>query len=188
MKRGYRGGVTLVATAGLITMALGQAPAPGHGSGWTGITDPEEVIEARRGLMVESERLMKPIDSFTTGEPIDAAQLQSAALTISRMLLALPHLFPPPTNLYDPAVPEPPTSALPAVWQDFATFFKLAEAAEAAATEMASTTGEEPLRQAGRNLRASCDACHAIYLQPYAPPKVTQEDLEFDFDSVLPRD
>jgi len=188
MKRHYTGAMTLVVSAVLLGTALAQEPAAGSGVGWTGITAPDEVIEARRGLMDELERLIKPIDLFTVGEPADAAELQSAALTISRMLLAVPHLFPPTTNLYDPSVLESPTNALPAVWLDFGTFFELAEAAEAAASEMASATGEEPLRIAGRSLRASCDACHALYLKEYVPPKVTQEDLEFDFESVLPKD
>ena len=43
------------------------APAPGTEPGWTGITEPEEVIEARRALMDEAENLMKPIDGFTVG-------------------------------------------------------------------------------------------------------------------------
>ena len=45
-----------------------EAPAsPGTEPGWTGVTEPGEVIEARRVLMTEAERLMKPIDSFIVG-------------------------------------------------------------------------------------------------------------------------
>ena len=203
MKRGCWLGAAFV--AGMAALCLGcakeqapqrtQEPTPEPaasaavtGPGWTGLTAPGEVIEARRGLMDELEVLIKPIDSFTTGEPADLALLQSTARTMSRMLLAVPHLFPPTTNLHDSTVLESATNTLPAVWQNFDTFLALADASETAARTMAETTGAEPLRAAARNLRASCDACHALSLKAYVKPEVTQEDLEFDFDSVLPKD
>ncbi len=34
-------------------------------------------------------------------------------------------------------------------------------------------------------LRVTCDACHAAYLRPYVPSTVKQDDVNFDFDSVL---
>lgn len=202
MKRGCGLGAALVAGMAALGLGCAQEPAPQQtqepppesavpaavtGPGWTGLTEPEEVIEARRGLMDELEVLIKPIDSFTTGEPADLARLQSTARTMSRMLLAVPHLFPPTTNLHDPTVLESATNTLPAVWQNFDTFLALAEASEAAASTMAETTEAEPLRAAARNLRASCDACHALSLKAYVKPEVTREDLEFDFDSVLPK-
>ena len=52
-----------------------DAPAALEGPGWTGLTEPAEVIEARRLLMVEAERLMKPIDEFSIGSPGDPAAL-----------------------------------------------------------------------------------------------------------------
>jgi hypothetical protein len=51
---------------------------------------------------------------------------------------------------------------------------------------MAESKGASELRAAGLSLRASCDACHALYLRPYVRGEVSQEDLDFDFDSVLP--
>jgi cytochrome c556 len=102
------------------------------------------------------------------------------------MLLAVPHLFPPTTNLYDPKAETPATLALPAIWKDFATFYALAGAAAKAAEAMAENPGgKSELRAAGRALRASCDACHALFLRPYSPSKVQQSDLDFDFDSVF---
>jgi cytochrome c556 len=101
------------------------------------------------------------------------------------MLLAVPHLFPPTTNLYDPKAEIPATLALPAIWKDFPTFYKLAGAAADAAKAMSETSGKEPLHAAGARLRASCDACHALYLRPYQPSSVDKSDLDFDFDSVL---
>jgi cytochrome c556 len=187
MKRHHWAAIPLLVTAGLGSTAFAQAPALHDGPGWTGITAPQEVIAARRTLMVELQRLMVPVDSFTAGEPADQARLQSAARTISTLLQAAPHLFPPTTNSYDAALAEPSTNALPAVWLDFATFAELTKAAAATADRMASTAGEEPLRSAGRGVRAGCDGCHALYLREYVPAAVTDEDLEFDFDSFLPQ-
>jgi len=161
--------------------------APAAEPGWTGITEPMEVIEARRALMTQAETLMKPVDGFIVGEPADAAMLRANAAAIEPMLLALPHLFPPTTNLFDPAAHDPPTTALPAIWQRFAAFQTFAESAERAAAALAMSQDGEPLREASARLRASCDACHAGFMKPYTPPVVTEEDKEFDFDSVIPK-
>ncbi len=42
-------------------------------------------------------------------------------------------------------------------------------------------------KTAGLKLRASCDACHALYLRPYESPKVLDSDKNFDFDSAFPK-
>ena len=142
-----------------------------EGPGWTGLTDPAEVIEARRLLMVQAERLMKPIDEFSIGRPGDPAALRSAATTLEPLLLALPHLFPPTTNLFDPAAHDPPTIALPTIWQRFAAFQTFAESAERAAAALAAADDGEPLRAASARMRAACDTCHAAFMKPYTPPK-----------------
>jgi cytochrome c556 len=173
--------------AGLTGAVFAADPAPAEGPGWTGLTNPADVISARQALMVEIERLLRPTDSFIAGDPADPAELKSAAGTIATMLAAVPHLFPPTTNLYDPAVTTPVTIALPQIWQNFPAFYQLAAVSAAAATAMSSLTGSEPeaLRNAGRNLRATCDACHALHLRAYVPETVNSQDLDFDFDSVL---
>lgn len=163
------------------------ANAPVAGPGWTGLTVPGEIIEARRVLMTEAERLMKPIDSFSIGQPADPAALRSAAVTLEALLLSVPHLFPPTTNLFDPQAHDPPTTALPTIWDRFAAFETFAGSAERAAAALAAAEDGEPLRAASARLRASCDACHAGFMKPYTPPVVTDEDVNFDFDSVLPK-
>ena len=62
-----------------------------------------------------------------------------------------------------------------------------AAAASKAAEAFAATKGNEPLRAASRKLRASCDACHVLYLRKYESPKVLESDYKFDFDSALRR-
>jgi cytochrome c556 len=161
-----------------------EAPVP-EGPGWTGLTEPEEVIEARRVLMTEAERLIAPIDAFTIGTPADPMVLRDNARAIEALLLALPHLFPPTTNRYDPTVLEPPTTALPAIWDNFDAFLAQAEAAEMAAAALIEAADDESLRAASVRLRGACDACHAAYMKPYVPPKPTAEDFEFDFDSLF---
>jgi cytochrome c556 len=172
-----------------MTTALGLGVAwaaeVGQGPGWTGITNPKDVITARQELMEHIELLMEPIDTIQVEPVHDPDRLRAAAETVSAMLLAVPHLFPPTTNLYDPKVQMPETLALPGIWKNFASFYQLATAASNAAQAMGTAQGDEPLRAASRTLRASCDACHTLYLRPYAPPKVLDSDYKFDFDSVL---
>jgi cytochrome c556 len=187
MKRTHVARVVLVVASGLACLAFGAEPVV-DGPGWTGLTNPEDVISARQALMVQIEHVMRPIESFAGGDSGSPAELRAIAGTMAPMLLAAPHLFPPTTNLYDAAAETPTTLALPAIWQDFPTFYTLASASAAAAASMASVTAIEPLRAAGRNLRATCDACHARYVRPYVPATVNSDDLEFDFDSVLPKD
>lgn len=185
----------LAAAAAMAVFACGapaqppaeSTPAALEGQGWTGLTEPDEVIEARRVLMQELERLMRPLDSFIAGEPGDLDAMRSAAQTMEAMLLAFPHLFPPTTNAYDPTVLEPPTVTLPVLWENFDAFLGLAGTAEEAVAAVRAATTEEQMLSAARALRGSCDACHAAFTKPYTPPKVTDEDLDFDFDSFLPQ-
>jgi cytochrome c556 len=183
--------MTCAAFAGTATLSVAAVaadpPAVGQGAGWTGITNPKDVIAARQELMEHIEILMEPIDTITVKEVRDVETLHSHAEIIGAMLLSVPHLFPPTTNLYDPKVQLPATLALPTIWKDFSTFYKLAAAAEKAAETMATAKGNEGLRAASRQLRASCDACHALYLRKYQPPKVQDSDYRFDFDSALHR-
>lgn len=171
----------LVTTA---AMAAGAA-APGKGEGWTGVTRPKDVIVARQELMEHIEELMEPIDTIQVKDTDDLDTLRHNGEVISAMLLALPHLFPPTTNLYDPGVEQPQTLALPPIWKNFDNFYTLATAAAKAATELSETQGEAAMKTASLKLRGTCDACHGAFLRPYVPPKVLDSDLSFDFESAL---
>jgi cytochrome c556 len=176
----YAAAITAVPLAG----GLAADPAAGD-PGWTGVTNPSDVVAARQGLMSELERLMQPLDSFTAGQSVAVEVLQSNATTLSSLLAVLPHLFPPTTNLYDAAAEQPATIALPAIWQSFPAFYAFAEAAAQSAADMAEKRTPEELAQAATRVRASCDACHAPYLRAYIPEAVNDSDKEFDFDSVF---
>jgi cytochrome c556 len=179
-----RAGIATAAT--LLGCALAADAAPGDGPGWTGITNPKDVIEAREELMEEIEHVMQPIDTFEVEDVKNLNDLRLAANTVHVMLQAVPHLFPPTTNLYDSKAEQPVTLALPAIWKEWSTFYALAGAAAKAAEAMAENPGgKEQLRASGRALRASCDACHKLFLRPYVESKVQQSDIDFDFDSVF---
>src|SRR5690606_3783748 len=119
--------------------AVAQPAAPTAGPGWTGSGHADDVIAARRALMVELQTLMQPIDNHAAGEAVDSDDLRAAARTAAAMLGTVPHLFPPTTNRYDSNAGIPVTLALPVVWDDFAGFYSLASAATAAATRAAET-------------------------------------------------
>ena len=170
----------------LTTAALaGTGDVPGKGEGWTGVTKPHDVIVARQELMEHIEELMEPIDTIQVRDTNDLDTLRHNGEVISAMLLALPHLFPPTTNLYDPKVTEPKTLALPPIWKNFDNFYALATAASKAAADLSETEGKAAMKTASLRLRASCDSCHTVFLRPYVPPKVLDSDLQFDFDSAL---
>ncbi len=158
----------------------------GAGRGWTGVTHPKEVIAARQELMEHIELLMEPIDTLTVQPVKDAERVRQNAEVIGAMLLAVPHLFPPTTNLFDPKAVQPKTLALPAIWEQFDTFYRLAGLAAKAAEVMAEAKDEPAMRRASLALRGSCDACHTLYLRRYEPPKTKDSDYTFDFDSALP--
>jgi cytochrome c556 len=186
MNRQMRG-ILIAAVAWLATGAL-AADAPPAGPGWTGRTNPKDVIHARGELMEHMEELMRPIDTITVerGPVKNVDLLHFNAEVVGAILKAVPHLFPPTTNLYDPKVIEPETIALPAIWKNWDSFYQLAQAASKSAEAFAATKGDAALRSASLKLRASCDACHTPYLRKYESPKVKTSDAEFDFNSALP--
>jgi cytochrome c556 len=169
-----------------IAAAALAAGAPPAGDGWTGLTKPKDVIHARGELMEHMEELMRPIDTITVGPVKDVDQLHFNAEVVGAILTAVPHLFPPTTNLYDPRSITPDTIALPAIWQNWDSFYQLAQSASKAAEAFAGTKGDAALRTASRKLRASCDACHTLYLRKYESPKVKPSDYLFDFSAALP--
>jgi cytochrome c556 len=178
--------VACAVIAGLLAGPAFTADAiPGQGQGWTGVTSPRAVIAARQELMEHMEILMQPIDTITVSEVRNVDQLHENAEVLGAILMAVPHLFPPTTNLYDPRVTMPATLALPPIWQNFDSFYNLAAAASKAADAFAGTRGNAQLRAASLKLRASCDACHTLYLRKYQPPKVLESDYKFDFEAAL---
>ena len=165
--------------------ALAEGPTPGQGQGWTGITNPQDLILTRELLMTELEDLMKPIDTYTVDNSISLKTITTNAKTISAMLLTVPHLFPPTTNLYDPRVEQPVTLALPKIWQQFEAFYAMAAATSKMADTLAHESGPAALHTGAEDLREACEACHEEFVLPYEPHEPTAEELNFDFDSLF---
>jgi cytochrome c556 len=146
---------------------------------------PADIIHARFKLMEQMDQLMVPIDTIQAGPVKDADQLRANARAIAAMLLAVPHLFPVDTDLYDAKATEPATLALPNVWKNFDSFRQLAAATARTADEMSVAESDAALRAAGAKLRAGCTACHTLFLRKYVPSKPQASDQEFDFDAAL---
>ncbi len=189
MTRTLVAAVLLIAMTSLSACSGGAGPStntgPGAAPGWTGITNPKDVIAARFKLMEQMEKLMLPIDMLQVESGSDPKVLGANAAVISAMLQAVPHLFPPTTDLYDPQNETPATIALPSIWKDFTTFYSLADAAAKAADNMAGAQGKDAQLTASAQLRASCDACHMLFLRKYEKPKAQASDAAFDFDAAL---
>lgn len=190
--------IAIIGAALLAACGSGQQNAPAaadattkppsalpEGPGWTAATHPQDIITARRELMLRMQQLIAPIDGLQAGARADPHMLKEHAELIAVMLTATPHLYPPSTNLHDQAAKEPATLALPAIWQSFDAFYAMAGASANAAREFATAEGKDMQLKAGASLRATCDACHAQYLRPYKPAAAEASDQEFDFDSAL---
>lgn len=151
------------------------------GPGWTGVTNPLDVIAARAALMSEIEQLMIPLDSFTAGDTYDLDMLRQNAEGVSKLLKVVPHLFPPTTNLYNADDEIPVTLAQADVWENFDVFTSLAAEAVKVADEASKTSDPEAFRQKALDIRTACAACHDSFLLTYEAPALSDEDENFDF-------
>jgi cytochrome c556 len=96
----------------------------------------------------------------------DAAR--DAADTISVLLLAFPHLFPPTSNRWTPdgnVDPVAETLASPEIWSDFPGFYRRAKDASRIAFTLSRAPTDEEFRTLTMDLRVACDSCHALYLE-----------------------
>jgi cytochrome c556 len=97
---------------------------------------------------------------------LDLAEGQEHADTISIMLMAFPHMFPPSTNQWatttdrDPALD---TFASPEVWASFPDFYQRAAAASKIAFEASRAKRADDFKSLIVRLRAACNGCHAAY-------------------------
>ena len=112
---------------------------------------------------------MDVLEAATAGTAkIDLAGANDQADTVSVLLMAFPHLFPPATNQWKPNVDKDPgtdTFAAPEVWTKFGDFYSQATAAAKIAFDASRATEEAELRAAVAKLRAACDGCHATYMK-----------------------
>jgi cytochrome c556 len=157
---------TLIAAA--CVMLAGLAGSVAQGQDQSAAT-PADAIIARKTVMDTLSSKMDVLEAATAATAkIDLAGANDQADTVSVLLMAFPHLFPPATNQWKPNVDKDPgtdTFAAPEVWTKFGDFYSQAAAAAKIAYDASRATEEASLRAAVAKLRAACDGCHATYMK-----------------------
>jgi cytochrome c556 len=129
----------------------------------------KDEIFARKILMVSIDSNMNQIDwMLNSGKAVDLPDVGEHADTISIMLMAFPHLFPPATNQWQPDAKRDPgrdTYAAPALWTKFADFYRRAAAASQIAFKASRAKNEADFRSHFAALRSACDSCHVVYVK-----------------------
>jgi len=103
----------------------------------------------------------------SSGKAIDLPRAGEHADTISIMLMAFPHLFPPSSNQWRPNAKRDPardTFASPGLWVNFADFYRRAAAASQIAFKASRAKRKADFSTHMAALRSACDSCHAAYL------------------------
>jgi cytochrome c556 len=128
----------------------------------------EDAIFARKTMMSSLSDNMDQIEMMISTGKIDLDDAHEHADTISVMLMAFPHLFPPATNQWKPGVEIDPvtgTFASPDVWSKFSDFYRRAADASKTAFDMSRADKPDELKAKTANLRTACNGCHAAYLK-----------------------
>ena len=129
----------------------------------------KDVIFARKTMMDTLSDNMDQIEGMISTGKIDIADAHEHADTISVMLMAFPHLFPPASNQWKANNPDPDpvadTFASPDVWSKFSDFYKRAADASKTAFDISRADKVDDLKTRAKELRVACNACHDLYLK-----------------------
>jgi cytochrome c556 len=129
----------------------------------------KDVIFARKTLMDSISDNMDQIEMMISTGKIDVADAHEHADTMSVMLMAFPHLFPPASNQWKANNPDPDpvadTFASPDVWSKFSDFYKRTADASKTAFDISRADKVDELKAETQKLRVACNACHAAYLK-----------------------
>jgi len=129
----------------------------------------KDTIFARKILMGAIDMNMDEIETMLAPEgKLELAEGQEHAETVSTMLMAFPHMFPPGTNQWTPNAERDPaydTFASPDVWTNFTDFYQRAAAASKLAYDASRAKRADAFKPLIMELRAACNACHAAYLK-----------------------
>jgi cytochrome c556 len=128
----------------------------------------KDVIFARKTMMSSISDNMDQIETMISTGKIDLADAHEHADTISVMLMAFPHLFPPASNQWKPNAdldPGTDTFASPDAWSKFPDFYQRAAAASKTAFDMSRADKVDELKTRAKELRVDCNACHELYLK-----------------------
>jgi cytochrome c556 len=149
--------VVASAVAGTSFMALGQDQSA---------ATPNDVILARKSLMDSIGNNMMEIEAMTGSGKINLLKGQGHADSISSMLMAFPHLFPPNTNTWMANAPLDPSTGTftdPSLWKEYAFFYKQARASSDYAHDASHAGDAEEFKKLVVQLRLTCDTCHAAF-------------------------
>jgi cytochrome c556 len=128
----------------------------------------EDAIVARKTVMDTLSDRMDQIEQMISTNKINLEAAQQDADTVSVMLMAFPHLFPPASNQWKAGAEIDPvtgTYASPDVWSKFPDFYKRASDASKTAYDMSRAEKDDALKSKTAELRTACNACHAAYLK-----------------------
>lgn len=130
---------------------------------------PKDTIFARKILMGAIDMNMDEIETMLAPEgKLVLSDAQEHAETISTMLMAFPHLFPPATNQWKEGATRDPatdTFANPAIWSNFPDFYQRATEASKIAWNASRARKPDEFRALAGQLRQRCNACHALNLK-----------------------
>ena len=129
----------------------------------------KDTIFARKILMGAIDMNMDEIETMLAPEgKLDLAEGQEHSETISTMLMAFPHMFPPATNQWKAGAARDPatdTFASPDLWTNFADFYARATEASKIAWSASRARRAADFRALIVQLRERCNGCHALNLK-----------------------
>jgi cytochrome c556 len=152
------------AAAAALTFVMLTGPAPAQQQ-----PSSKDTIFARKILMGGIDYNMDQIEEMLEpGGKLELADAQEHAETISTMLMAFPHMFPPATNQWKTGAARDPaydTFAAPEVWTNFADFYARASEASKIAWSASRAKRAADFKPLIAQLREHCNACHAINMK-----------------------
>jgi cytochrome c556 len=128
----------------------------------------KDVIFALKTVMSSLSDTMDKIEAMIQADKINLAEGQDEANSISVMLMAFPHLFPPASNQWKPNSdldPATDTFASPDVWTRYSDFYQRSSAASKAAYDAHSAGNVSEFKAAIAELRSGCNSCHEVFLK-----------------------
>jgi cytochrome c556 len=164
MRLHFRLGIALAGAIAALAIVAPMEPASAQGQ-----PAAKDTIFARKILMGAIDMNMDEVETMLAPEgKLVLSDAREHAETISTMLMAFPHLFPPATNQWKPGAERDPatdTFANPDLWSNFADFYQRATEASKIAWSASRAKRADEFRPLIGQLRQRCNACHALNMK-----------------------
>ena len=145
-----------------IAVLAGPAPAQDQPAA-------KDTIFARKILMGAIDTNMDEVETMLAPEgKLNLADAQEHAETISTMLMAFPHLFPPATNQWKAGAERDPATdnfSFSDLWAKFPDFYQRASDESKIAWSASRARKANEFRPLIGQLRERCNACHALNMK-----------------------